>query len=115
MGMRKKWSRLITVDEVQYRYHVVEDRFDGLSLQVCVQRVEPTGQRLMSSFRKPSTWTEVAPGQHVGRTRPHAVTPAVIRMLIVAGLAGGWRPADFRSGTFFLPGGTVIERLPNPS
>ncbi len=57
MGMRKKWSRLITVDGVKYRYHVAEDRFDGCGLQICVQRVEPAGQRLMSGFRKPMTWT----------------------------------------------------------
>ena len=37
MGMRRKWSRLITVDGVQYRYHVAEDHFDGQRLQVCVQ------------------------------------------------------------------------------
>ena len=69
----------------------------------------------MSSFRKPSTWTEVAPGRHVGRTEPHAVTPAVLRKLILAGLASGWQPAEFRLGTFFMSGEALVERLPNPS
>ncbi|QEL15699.1 hypothetical protein PX52LOC_02634 [Limnoglobus roseus] len=114
MGMRKKWSRLITVDGVHYRYHVAEDRFDGRSLYVCVQQVEPAGQRLWCAFQKPTNWTEVAPGHYTGRTEPHAVTPAIIRKLILAGLSQGWQPAELRKSTLHLPDKSVVERLPNP-
>ncbi len=50
MGTRKRWSRLITVDGVRFRYHVAEEHFDGLGLHVCIQQVEPPGQRLLSGF-----------------------------------------------------------------
>jgi hypothetical protein len=67
VGMRKKWSRLITVDGTRYRYHIAEDHFDGPSLHICIQQLEPTGQRMMSWFRKPLAWCEIAPGHTVGR------------------------------------------------
>jgi hypothetical protein len=59
MGMRKRWSRHITVDGVKYRYHIAEDRHEGLELNIRVQRVDPAGQRLLSGFAKPmpgSNW-----------------------------------------------------------
>jgi hypothetical protein len=114
--MHKKWSRLITVDEVRYRYHVAEDQFDGLGLHVCIQQVEPAGQRLMSGFRKPLVYTAVEPcGITVGRVQPHAVTPRVICELIVAGLAQGWRPSESGLGAFHLPGSRVVPQLPQPA
>lgn len=113
MGMRKKWSRTIIVDGVRYRYHVAEDHFDGLALHVCVQRVEPAGQRLMSWFQKPMAWTEVETGL-VGRVMPHAITPRVIRQLILAALGQGWRPSAMRLGAFHLPGSKVVATLPVP-
>ena len=115
MGMRKKWSRLITVDGVQYRYHIAEDQFGGCGLHICIQRVEPTGQRLMSGFRKPIAWSNVAPGHTVGRFEPQAVPPRVIRELILAGLAAGWRPSALGLGTFHLPGWQVVQRLTRPA
>lgn len=115
MGMRKKWSRPITVNGVAYRYHVADDHFDGCGLHICIQQVEPAGQRLMSSFRKPMAWFEAPPNNiNVGRVQPHAVTPRVIRELILAGLAGGWRPSVSRLGTFHLQGEKVIPQLPKP-
>jgi hypothetical protein len=50
MGMRKQWSRLITVDGVRFRFHIAEDRFDGLGLNICIQQIESNGQRLLSGF-----------------------------------------------------------------
>jgi hypothetical protein len=115
MGMRKKWSRPITVDGVRYRYHVAEDHFDGCGLNICVERVEPAGQRLMSGFRKPLAWTEVEPGHRVSRVISHAVTPRVVRQLILAALARGWRPAESGLGAFHLPGAQVVPELPAPA
>jgi hypothetical protein len=114
MGMRKKWSRSITVDGVRYRYHVAEDHFDGSGLNICIQQVDPAGQRLLSRFRKPMTWAEVRPGHTVGRVQPHAVTPRIIRELILAGLVGGWRPAETGLATFHLSGPNVVPQLPKP-
>jgi hypothetical protein len=114
MGMRKKWSRPITVDGVRYRYHVAEERFGDGGLNICVQREEPAGQRLLSGFRTPYAWTEGAPGQYSGQVIPHAVTPRVIRQLILAALERGWRPAETGLGAFHLPGGQVVPRLPAP-
>lgn len=74
MGMRKKWSRLITVDEVRYRYHVASDS-DGMALSICVQRNKPAGQRLLSGFQKPHEMVLVGPGHWWGRvhsTRGHS-------------------------------------------
>jgi hypothetical protein len=115
MGMRKKWSRTITVNGVKYRYHVAEDQFDGLGLHVCVQQVEPAGQRLLSGFRKPMSWNEVAPGHKLGQVLPNAVTPRVIRGIIVAGLEMGWKPTKTGLGSFHLPGHTVVAQLPKPA
>ena len=115
MGMRKKWSRLITVDGVRYRYHVAEDHFDGCELNVCIQQAQPAGQRLMSGFRKLMAWTEVAPGHRSGRVVPHTVTPRVIRQLILAALERGWRPSESGLGTFHLPGSQVVSHLPDPT
>ncbi len=115
MGMRKKWSRLITVEGTRYRYHVAEDNFDGCGLNVCVQQVEPAGQRLMTGFRKPMDMVQVGPSQWWGRPIPHAVTPHVIRQLILAALEQGWRPAESGLGAFHLPGWEVVPRLPDPA
>jgi hypothetical protein len=114
MGMRKKWSRLITIHGVRYRYHVAEDRHERLTLSICIQQVQPAGQRLISGFPKPTTWTEVAPGHHSGQVTPHAVTPRVIRQLILEALKRGWQPAESGLGPFHLPGWQAVEKLPDP-
>src|SRR5947207_2498063 len=106
MGMRKKWSRPITVDGVRFRYHVAPDR-DRLALSICLQQVEPAGQRLLSGFQKPHEMVQVGPGHWWGKPIPHAVTPAIVRQLIIAALERGWQPS--RPGpSFFLPGIEVV-------
>jgi len=115
MGMRMKWSRLTTVDGVRYRYHIAEDQFDGCGLNICVQRAEPAGQRLMTGFRKPVEMVPVGPGHWWGRPIPHAVTPRVIHQLITAALERGWRPAEAGLGAFYLAGWQVVPQLPEPA
>jgi hypothetical protein len=112
MGMRKRWSRLITVDGVRYRYHVAPD-CDDLALRICVQQVEPSGQRLLSGFRKPMNRIPVGPGHRWGQPVPHAVTPAVIRRLIVAALQRGWQPSQEGLAPLWLPGWEVVAELPS--
>ena len=62
MGIAKRWSRLISVDGVRFRYHVAEGHIDGLGLNLCIQQVKPAGQRLLSEFRKPMQWVDVEGG-----------------------------------------------------
>src|SRR5882672_10039402 len=112
MGMRKKGSRPITVNGVRYRFHVASDR-DGLALSICVQQVEPAGQRLLSGFQKPHDMIQVGPGHWWGRPVPHAVTPAVVRELILAALERGWEPSR-RGPPLFLPGYEAVAELPKP-
>jgi len=114
MGMRKRWSRLILVNGVFFRYHVAEER-DGAGLHVCIQQVEPPGQRLLSGFRKPMQCADVGLGHRFGTVLPYAVTPRVIRLLILVALQRGWRPAQTGLGQFHLPGHEVVSELPNPA
>lgn len=106
MGMRKKGSRLITVDGVQYRFHVIANRgYRNNALWVAIQRVDPTGQRLMTNFKLPIL------------LEPHevwqAVTPAVVRQLIEGALARGWQPAVNGLGAFQLQSTDVVKELPD--
>ena len=113
MGMRKKWSRLITVDGTQYRYHVAPDR-DGLALSICIQQVEPEGQRLLTGFPKPMNMVQVGPGHWWGQPIPHAVTPIVIRRLIEAALDRGWQPEKVVLPPFGMKAWEVVPELPPP-
>lgn len=114
MGMRKRWSRRITIDGVEYRYHVAPDR-DGQALSICVQQVEPAGQRLLTGFMRPSKMTHVAPGSWWGEPVPHAVTPSVIRKLIEAALERDWKPKQTNLPAFVLQAWTIVPELPKPT
>ena len=111
--MRKKWSRLITVNKAAYRYHVASDR-DGMALSICVQQVEPAGQRLLSGFQKPTNIVQVGLGSWWHQPIPHAVTPLIIRRLILGSLRRGWQPSEVGLAPFWLPGWKVVPELPKP-
>jgi hypothetical protein len=115
VGMRKSWSRLITVNDVRFRYHVAERRDYMSGLHICIQQVEPAGQRLLTGFRHEIPLDERGNRQLSDTIVPHAVTPKVIRQLILAALEQGWQPAQTRLAPFRIVGSSVVPELPAPT
>jgi hypothetical protein len=83
MGLPRKGTRSIAVGGRRYRWLVSEDR-DCWGLSVYIEQDGAGGQRLLISFFYPEAGpTTAALAQ---------VTPEVVRRIIVAGLARGWKP-----------------------
>lgn len=114
MGMRKKNSRLITVNEVMYRWKVTEDG-DGLKWFVSIQQVTPSGQRLLIRFERQINWHPhpSLQGAQSGEWLPAAITPNVIRQLIEAAQELGWHSARNGLPALWLNGHQIVPDLSN--
>lgn len=111
MGMRTKNSRLITVNGVTYRWKVT-DRQDSLRWFVGIQRVAPTGQRLLTRFERPIEWRPNSVGGETGEYLPVAITPSIICRLIEAALERGWQPAEMGGPEFWVDSHEIVPDLP---
>jgi hypothetical protein len=90
MGLPKKGTRRIRVEGHDYRWAVSPD--SGYMVLVIEQANDP-GQRLEAVFRYGDVSTD--PSGHVhGTGQRRRITPAVVRQAILAGLRGGWKPAE---------------------
>lgn len=75
MGLAKKGTRLITIDDVEYRWVVQPDDEPGLG--IVVELAENPGQRMM-------TWVEYG----------NVISPWLVRKAILYALEQGWHPAE---------------------
>lgn len=75
MGLAKKGSRRITIDETVYRWRVSPDDEPGLG--IVVELYEQPGQRMV-------TWVE----------HGNTISPWLVRKVILQALSQGWKPAD---------------------
>ncbi|MFK7786018.1 MAG: hypothetical protein AB8B56_12920 [Crocinitomicaceae bacterium] len=85
MGLPKKRSRKIVVDDICYRYIVTgnDDYIDLILEQEDVQ-----GQRLTVSFRYHSIMAKTGPGT----IQRNQITPVVVKRTIHYALDEGWTP-----------------------
>jgi hypothetical protein len=63
---------------------------------------------------KPMKMWEVGPQHWWGEPIADAVTPSVIRRLILAALDRGWKPTEVGLAAFGLAGWKVVPELPKP-
>lgn len=96
MAIAKKGARRIVVEGEGYRWVVAPDDEPGLG--IVVERDGPHGQRL-------AAWVE----------HGNAITPALVRKVILYALARGWSPTErkkqmiFRLDDVFTESGTGHE------
>ncbi|MBN72094.1 MAG: hypothetical protein CME32_22800 [Gimesia sp.] len=112
--LRQKGTRIITVEEVQYRYRIRKDR-DDMELRISIQHMESPGQTLLTGFAKPYNMIPVKSGGWWYQPVPHAVKPSLIRKLILAALEQGWQPTRNDLPAFYLSGSDVVSELPPPA
>lgn len=91
-------GRPIEVEGRAYRWSVSEDLGDG-GLGVSVEQEGARGQRLLGALEINSTGAGSPAGASLA-----LVTPAMVRGLILAGLASGWRPEKRGLTPFQLDG-----------
>lgn len=115
MGMRRRNSRLITVNGVVYRWKVTEDRDDRLAWFVSIEQAELPGQRLLVRFKRPIEWHQREMGGQSGQLLPAAITPNVVRRLIEAAFDRGWQPTGKGISALRLNGDEIIPELPTMS
>ena len=91
MALAKKGSRRITVEGVPYRWVLSPD--DGYMVLVAESESTP-GQRLEAFFQYHDLYEPAKPevSRIVGQRR--AVTPGVVREVILAALTRGWQPSQ---------------------
>ena len=81
MTLRKKGTRVIAIDGIQYRWIVAPNDEPGLA--IVVEGANSPGRRLVS-------WVE----------HGTLITPALIRQIILSGRRAGWLPDE--RGTDFI-------------
>jgi len=87
MPLAKKGTRIINVNDIQYRWLVVPDDEPGLAIVVELLATSP-GQRMV-------TWVE----------HGNIISPRVVRQAILHALHNGWEPQN--------PGKEIVFRLSN--
>lgn len=91
MGIAKKGSRRITVNDVPYRWVLSPD--DG-TMELIVELADEPGQRLEAVFLYHDLYEPNGAGNLsiVGQRR--SVSPGVVRKIIIAALTRGWQPSQ---------------------
>lgn len=78
MALRKKGSRLITVNDVEYRWVVASDK---KGIHLVIEHAEQPGQRLVVAFHRKDEHGEAT-----------TVTPTNVKDIIEIGLQKEWNP-----------------------
>lgn len=99
MGLPRKGTRRITVNDINYRWHV---SCDGSYLWLIVAREEDTGQRLMASFKCFQSYQRDPDGYWRFIAQNRIINPSLVRSVILLGLEEGWKTTKPDTGILNL-------------
>ncbi|WP_372371068.1 hypothetical protein [Candidatus Uabimicrobium sp. HlEnr_7] len=97
MALRKKGSRVITVDDIKYRWVVATDK---KGLHFVAEYADEPGQRIVVAFHREDQNGEAT-----------SVTPADVQSLIKIALQKGWKPQKKAHQLHLGQGEKILERV----
>ncbi|MEM7163154.1 MAG: hypothetical protein AAF487_12025 [Bacteroidota bacterium] len=92
MGLPKKGSRVLQIDDCTYRY-IVSGNDDTIDL--IIELEDGKGQRFMASFYYHHMRTEkktIKGESYSSLTQRNQITPGVVKEVIEYGIQNGWKP-----------------------
>jgi hypothetical protein len=109
MGLPRKESRHLVIDGARYRWRLTHASIgwrEGLWCPVllAVESAEAQGQRLYASFESEAH----------GIPKERAVTPRVVRAIVLAARRQGWQPSAPGLKPFCIQGLPFLEAPPTP-
>lgn len=99
MGLAKKGTRIITVDEKSYRWVV---SFNKDSLRLIVESKDSPGQRLDAGFKYYNSYLYDQDKGCNLLTQRRSITPSLVKSVILLALEKGWKPTQRGLGNFSL-------------
>ncbi|MEH2375329.1 hypothetical protein [Nostoc sp.] len=97
MGLPKKGTRTISVDETTYQWVISND--SGY-MWLIVEQKDTQGQRLCAGFRYHNTYLDDEAGDWRCVLQQRLISPSVVKSVILLALKRGWKPTQGRLGIF---------------
>jgi hypothetical protein len=99
MGLPKKGTRIITVDDTEYRWVVSPS--DGY-LYIIIEHNDFPGQRLNAGFKYHNYYIFDKENRYSKFTQRRLITPSLVKSVILLAIDKGWKPTQRGLGYFSL-------------
>lgn len=99
MGLAKKETRIIIVNETTYRWVVSPD--SGY-LHLVIEHKDLPGQRLIAGFKYHNTYVSDKDNEYRRWAQRRLITPSLVKSVILIALDKGWKPTESGLGYFSL-------------
>ncbi|MBW4605312.1 MAG: hypothetical protein KME29_38625 [Calothrix sp. FI2-JRJ7] len=99
MGLPKKGTRIITVNETTYRWVVSPS--DGY-LYIIIEHSDFSRQRLNAGFKYHNTYVSDKDNEYRRWAQRRLITPSLVKSVILLALDKGWKPTQRGLGYFSL-------------
>ncbi|MCW8876622.1 MAG: hypothetical protein OQK04_13185 [Kangiellaceae bacterium] len=114
MGIPKKGSRVITVDNIEYRWLVSRGKNQQLSL--VIELKENPGQKLVTYFDSCRAYAKDSEGQWVPIKQCRTIRPSFVQNLIKYSIEAGWSPSSKSKPPFVLENSpSLVPKLESES